>query len=282
MKTTPEKLVQRIREVSTLPHIVARVIEVANNPNTSAIDLAEIIESDPSLAARVLRTVNSAAYGLRNRVNTIVKAICYLGFMEVRKIAITASVSNLFQTEQMQGPYDRRRLWKHLVSVGVTSRMIALKCGLENFEEVFLAGLLHDLGIILIDQHLNFEFNRVVAALTEDQTTVEIEREILGFDHTQVGAEVAEKWRFPRSIVDAMLYHHQTHRCPTPNRPLVAAVELSNTLCTLKGITSMGVQNLTTPAPETFQVLGLDRHDVKVIWDDLEGYLEQTRVLLDI
>jgi putative nucleotidyltransferase with HDIG domain len=282
MKTTPEKLVRRIREVSTLPHIVAQVIEVANNVNTSAIDLAEVVESDPTLAARVLRTVNAAAYGLRNRVTTIVKAISYLGFTEVRKIAITASVSSLFREEHSQGRYDRRRLWKHLVSVGVISRLLAMRCRVENFEEAFLAGLLHDLGIILIDQHLNREFNNIVAALTEEKTTPQIEFEIIGFDHTQVGAEVAEKWRFPPSVVDAMKYHHNANLCQTPNRSLVAVVEVSNVLCTLKGITSMGIQNLATPRSETFQTLGVDRHDLKVMWDDVEASLEQSRVLIEI
>lgn len=281
MKTTPQKLVQRIREISTLPHIVAQVIEVANNANTSAIDLAEVVESDPALAARVLRTVNGAAYGLRNRVTTIVKAIAYLGFTEVRKIAITASVAKLFREDFSHGGFSRAQLWKHLVSVGVVSRTVAMRCQMDNFEEAFLAGLLHDLGIILIDQHLNFEFRKVVETLSDEKTTRDTEREILGFDHTHVGAEVAEKWRFPSSIVDAMKYHHDASQCKSANRSLVAVVEVSNVLCTLKGVTSVGHKNLTTPKPETFQTLGLDRHDLKVIWEDMDSILENGRVLVE-
>lgn len=283
MKTTPEKLVRRIREVSSLPHIVAQVIAVANNPETSAIDLAQVVENDPALAARVLRTVNSASYGLRVPVTTIVKAISYLGFNEIRKIAITASVAELFQEPaNHSSQYDRRSLWKHLVRVGIVARTLALKARLDNFEEVFLAGLLHDLGIILLDQHLHESFNTVLSALREETPTMQVEREIIGFDHGYIGAQVAQKWRFPSSVIDAMKYHHDASMCHTSNKQLVAAVEIANVLCSLKGFTSMGVRNLATPRPETFQLLQLGRNDLRVFWDDLDALFDEHRVLIEI
>ena len=281
-KTSLEELIDRIHEVSSLPHVVTQVIAVVDDASASAGDLKCVVESDPALAARVLRTVNSAAYGIRVRVDTIHRAICLLGFNEVRKLTVTASVAEMFKDQSKVGAYDRQGLWRHLVSVAVVSRMIAMRSGIRNFDQAFLCGLLHDVGIVLIDQHVHEEFTTIVARLSTGQALVPVEQEVLGFDHMGIGAELASRWRFPECVIEAIRFHHRSERCKSEHGLLVGAVEVANCLCARKNITSMGIGGVEAPAPATFSALSIGREDLKIIWEDLDQELERNKGLIEI
>ncbi len=277
-----ERLVKRIDEVSSLPDIAMRVIEVANSPDTSVADLRVIVESDPSLAARILRTSNSSAYGLRSKVDSIHRAIALLGFSTVKDIAVTASIAQIFRDTTSIGPYQRAGLWKHLVCVAVAARMIASRSGLQQFDEAYMCGLLHDIGIVLLDQHNHAQFKKVAESITSDEPTFETERRVLGFDHTQLGSEVAAKWGFPDSVVQTIRHHHQCERCEESIRPIAQAVEVGNFLCTKKNITAMGVASLPAPAGETFAALSIGRNELKILFQDLDEELEKSRDLYEL
>ncbi len=167
-----EKLLREINEISTLPHIVSRVMQAAHNPASSASDLMKIVETDAALSTRVLKCVNSAAYGLRNRITNLQHAISYMGFKQVVNLAVSAAVCDIFQGDTKVGPYSRMGLWRHVVSVAVVSRMIAIRQKMQNFEEAFLAGLLHDIGIILEDQYAHEPFMQMMRDLAPGRSLI--------------------------------------------------------------------------------------------------------------
>lgn len=276
-----ENVVRRIEEVATLPQVALKVIEVAGNPNAGAADLRRSVECDPSLSARILRCVNSAAYALRCQVTSLQQAISLLGFDQVRNLAITASVSELSRSTEAIGPYRRTELWRHMVSVGICSRLVATRQRLSNFEEVFLAGLLHDLGIILEDQQCHALFREVIAALTPARTLCEVEHSILGFDHTALGGAVAEVWKFPPGVLAAIRHHHSSLERGAPHASTVHCVELANLICTVKGTPSVGVKLLTVPRT-AMNALGLGKEDVKILVADLDHELALNRGLFDL
>lgn len=279
---TLEKLLYRIHDVSSLPDVANRVIEIVNSPDSSASDLKAIVESDPALAARLLRTVNSAAYGLRGRVDTVHKAIGMLGFTAVRNLAVTASVAEVFRQNLTIGTYSRYGLWRHLVSVGVVARMAALRSGSQMFDEAFMSGLLHDVGIVMLDQYANEEFVQIVSSLNTETGLDVLERDYLGFDHAQVGAMVAESWKFPPSVVSAIRFHHAPERCKDETRPIVQSVQIANYLCAKRGISSMGIMNVMAPSPQTFSDLNFGRQDVVVLWQDMEAELKKHEEMVKI
>lgn len=278
-----ERFVVQVREVSTLPQVALHVVEVVNNPRSSANELKSVLEADPALTVRVLRYVNSAHLGVRYEVTNVQQAIAMLGFNQIRNLAVTASVADIFRTHEENENYSRHRLWKHLVSVAVAARMIASRCGIANFEEAFLGGLLHDLGIILEDQYLHPVFVEMLRSAQSIDYLQDIEQRTLGFNHAQLGARVAELWRFPQGVVDAIRYHHDsTAEKGAPPMPVAQAVEVGNFLCMSKGIRS--VDNLTFPKPqlETLSALGIGRAEYRVLWEDLDLELAQSQNLIEI
>jgi len=264
-----EAVVARATEVSTLPHIALKVMEVARNTESTAADLKAVVEGDPSLSARVLRTVNSAAYAVRSKVTNLHQAISLLGFNQIRNLAITASVSHSFKTDHVSGPYRRSGLWRHLVSVGICARLIAARTRMSHFEDAFLAGLLHDFGIMIEDQHAAKGFRAMLENLDDSRPLSAAEQEYLGFDHAVLGARVAEAWKFPAAVKAAIRLHHMSEKCVGESLPIVRCVELANFVCTLKGISSIGL-NTMAPPYEAIKALSFRKEDVKVLVTDLD------------
>ena len=159
VKPELSKILRSVSEVSMLPELLQKIIQVTNDPSTSASDLSEAIEQDPVIATRVLRCANSASHVHRHHIDTLPMAVSYLGFSEVRNLALSASICKIFHQDFSVGGYTRHGLWRHMVSVGLTARLIAQYQGVGREDEIFLAGLLHDLGIILEDQYLHSEFD---------------------------------------------------------------------------------------------------------------------------
>ncbi|MDX1564169.1 MAG: HDOD domain-containing protein [Phycisphaeraceae bacterium] len=275
-----DKLLHRIHEVSTLPASVTRIVDVSQSPLSDVNDLAAVIESDPAIAARVLRYANSVVNGLRHPITTLPQAISYLGFSQIRNLAVTASVCKIFQKEVTAGTYSRRGLWKHMASVALTSKMIAEAKGVFNPEEVFLAGLFHDLGIILEDQYLHEQFVEMMTHYPKGRTLVQAEQQTFGFDHTILGYCVARRWRLPE-LVQAAIRHHHDYRYEGVYAQAIACVELANVLCTSKGISSVGVP-LAQMSPSVLNHLKIERHEIRELIDKMNERLDQNQQLLSL
>jgi HD-like signal output (HDOD) protein len=276
-----DAVVRDIHEISTLPHIAIRVMEVANDPNSGAVDLKEVMESDPALSARVLRVVNSSAYGLRERVTNLQYAIAYLGIKQIRNLAVTAAVSEVFHDDEPIGSYSRSGLWRHLVSVGICARLIGLRLSFGNFEDMFLAGLLHDVGIVLEDQCLHPRFAEMMAGLDDRAPLCAVEREHFGFDHAQLGHRIGQDWHFPPTVQAAIRHHHAAAGYRGEHVQVVRCVEVANLLCTLKGISSVGRKLVAFSRP-TLEALSLGRDDVQVLAEALDRELAANARLFEI
>jgi putative nucleotidyltransferase with HDIG domain len=272
--------VSTIDGISSLPLVALRVMEVAGDPEASAAHLKAVVEADPSLCSRVLRCVNSASYGLRRGVEDLGQAVAYLGFQQIRDLAITATVSGLFRSGKPIHTYQRTELWRHMLSVGICSRMIAARSRLPGFENAFLAGLLHDIGIILFDQNRHEDFRHVITQLNTSRTLCEVERKSVGWDHTELGADVGAKWKLPETVLSAIRHHHEPTRYRGPDEALVHCVSIANLICSVKDITSVGV-NLVRLVPESLDALELSRPDLKILAEDLDAEIEANQHLFD-
>lgn len=276
-----DDVVRRIDQISTLPHVALRVMEVARDPDAGPGDLKRAMECDAALCAKVLRCVNSAAYGLRTKVTNLQQAIAYLGMKQIRNLAMAAQIADLFKSDEAIGPYRRTALWRHLVSVGVCGRLIAMRIRFSAFEDVFLAGLLHDIGLILEDQHVHAGFVKVLESADGSRPLIQVEQEHLGFDHTTLGLRLAEQWRFPEGARAAIRYHHASELYRGDARIVLLCVEVANAICTLKGISSVGIK-WARLGRGTLEDLSLSKDDLVVIAQDLDRELAENATLLDI
>lgn len=276
-----DDMVRKISEISTLPQVAMKVMEVANDPDSSAVDLKEVIESDAALGARILRCVNSSAYATRERVTNLQQAISYLGLRQIRSLALTASVAEMFAKEETIGAYHRRNLWNHLVAVGICSRLIAMRQKVSDFEDAFAAGLLHDIGIVLEDQYMHVPFCRMIQSLGESSILSEAEREHLGFDHARLGAKVAELWRFPETVKAAIGYHHMSVNYRGPDLTIVRCVEVANLICTVKGYPSVGLKLIKASQP-ALNGLSLTKEHIIVLAHDLDEELAKHAELFEL
>ena len=262
--------------------VAQRVLALAQDETSTATDLGDVIQADPALVSRVLRRVNSSFYGLRYRVADLPTAINLLGYREIHNLALTVFVSRWFERPYEHGSYSRQTLWMHSVGVALTARLVSAVIGRAKPEEAYVGGLLHDIGLILLDQHLRRHFARVVDELRPVTPTTKVERRIFTFDHAQLGAAVAKKWQFPERITEAILFHHDPHRYLGPNRELVYIVAIANYLCSAHGWTSLGVQNVPPPDEAIYAALGLDGMALSIIQDELPETLEKAHVLTQV
>ncbi len=262
-----------------MPVVALQIIDVANDPMACSDDLLDAVRLDAALAARIMRTVNSSYYALRNKVDELKMAITLLGFKEIRNLAITAYVAQLFKESEGYGTYSRRGLWNHLIGAGSVARLIAESSGEVPPREAYLAGLLHDIGLILLDQYLHEPFCRVVDNLSPDADSLDAETELLGFDHSELGGYVMLQWKLPEYLAATAIHHHMPESYTGPHRKIVCAVALANFFCNLKGVTSLGVANTKMPETEIFAELNLGKPQVAKIWNQLDEVFEAANLM---
>lgn len=275
-------LFSRIAEISSLPDVALRIIRITADPNTAASDLVEVIETDPAIAVRLLRAVNSSYYSVREEVTSLAQAVTLLGFGEIRNLAMSAYVAPLFQRTAGHGNYTRRGLWDHMTGVAIVARSIAKMCDGVSPQEAYLAGLLHDIGWILLDQYLHKPFCQVLDQLTEETSVQQIERQILGFDHAALGGFALTAWGLPQSACATAGAHHAPNQYLGPADRMVHLVAMADHLCHWSGRTPLGICGPLPPLDPVCKHLGLEKHHVSRIIDQLDEILSIVDDLAEI
>ncbi len=209
------RIANKVEEAISLPVVINEVIKVASHPGSDAKKIAEVISKDPAFAAKILRTANSSFFSFVSKTNDIDAAVSRLGVKQVRTIALAAGVGKMFKGEDDVEGYSRINLWTHSVAVATMGEMLA-KMSIKReakalASEVLLAGLVHDIGIILADQVMHKNYSEVPALAKQlNSPFFKIEKDRYGFDHAKLGAIVLARWKFPNSIVSAVAGHHKT------------------------------------------------------------------------
>jgi HD-like signal output (HDOD) protein len=231
----PQQLIQqaikKVTAIATLPEITAKIIKTVEDPRSTAAALHKIVSHDPALVTRILKVVNSAFYGLPGQIASIERAIVLLGLNAIKNIAVAASLGQLFRGVTLCEGFTAKDLWTHCIGVGVIARELAKQGKLPLADEAFLAGMIHDIGLLVSLQTSPEKLREVCErSKTDERPFWEIEREIIGVDHQQLGAGLAEAWKFPRSCQLVAGYHHQPTVLNT-DRVLTCLVYVADTLC---------------------------------------------------
>ena len=276
-KTVVDSALAKCGEISTLPEVTAKIIQLVEDPSSTARDMHEIIKTDPALSARVLKVVNSPFYGLPGQVASVDRAIVLLGLSAVKNIAIAASISRMFRGEKLGAEFTARDLWRHSVAVAVGGRLIA---GAINYrgpiDEVFLAGLIHDLGLMVERQAFPDKLAEVVEQCTSGGASfLELENKIVGADHQAFGGGLTAKWKFPRNLRAVVSMHHTPERLSMELQPFGSIVRAADILaCDLK----LGFHltaNADELSDELLDRIDLSRDQLPQLCDELQQGLEE-------
>jgi putative nucleotidyltransferase with HDIG domain len=207
MELVLSDVVRDIRNLPSLPAVVMEVLNTFEQPDVDTGLLADKVAKDQALAAKTLRLANSSFYGLQRKVNTLQQAITILGFDSVRTLIAAAAVTDNFYDNRC-ALFDSRSFWMHSVGAALCAKMIARELHL-NQDYAFVSGLLHDIGKLVLATRFPEQYAQAMAYRSEnDCFAIEAERAVLGVDHTQVGQALAEYWKFPVSMQDAIGSHH--------------------------------------------------------------------------
>jgi len=266
----PESIVREavrgVTALATLPEVTTQIIATVENPKSSVGQLHKIISHDPSLSARILKVVNSAFYGVSGQIGSVERAIVLLGLTAVKNIAVAASLGQLFRGAKLGEGFSAKDLWTHCIAVGVTAREIARKTKIGNADDAFLAGLIHDVGILVELQTWPEKIQTICSTVKRSGAKFcDVEQQILSVDHQALGRGLAEHWKFTKACQLVAGYHHTPAELEE-DCPQVWAVHVADTLCCRidKGF------NLTAQGQEidaiALEKLGMD-----------EGMLEEIR-----
>jgi HD-like signal output (HDOD) protein len=219
--------VKTIINLPALPSIAMEVVEMVDNPKTSASQLGKIISTDQALTAKVLKIANSPFYGFPKKISTIDFAIIVLGFDALKEIVISISLVSSLQ-KKSDNYFDSKAFWDHSIATGVIARKLARDLGYRVSGEVFVGGLLHDMGISVMHRYFNNEYKRIVDISREsDLTFMEAEESVLGVTHADIGSWLAERWNLPDHLVEGVLLHSTPSKAEK-NPELVAIIHCAD------------------------------------------------------
>lgn len=228
-----EKALAAVGDLATLPEVTIKIIEIVEDAKSTARDLHEVIKNDPALSVKVLKVVNSAFYGLPGQVASVDRAIILLGLSAVKNIAIATSIARLFKGKRISEQFSAADLWRHSLAVAVTARNIAkVSPHPVMTDEVFVAGLIHDIGMLVERQSFPDEFAEVINHSFKDGANfLETERRIIGADHQAFGVGLTAKWKFPRHLRAAVGFHHNPGALSVELRNMATLIQMADILC---------------------------------------------------
>lgn len=272
---------QRVSAVATLPAIAMRIIRLADDPSSTSDDMLEVLSSDPALATRVLKVVNSAFYGRPRQVATTYAAIQLLGVSAIRNIAVAASLTRIYRGGRTVAGFDAASLWMHSVAVGAAARRLALLNGKCAPDEAMLAGLLHDVGVVVSLQAWLPGFTSLIASVNANHLLDfrDAERQIIGADHEQFGEGLCDQWHFPKPLALSCGYHHHPLDLPEGDRLLPSLVHVADILAARADIGFTRTVLNHEVIADVRELLGLTERDLESVEESLKEDSSQAMML---
>lgn len=287
MEKTPQEIQEKLKRVvdkitalPTIPQMFDTLNKLLMNPRTSAKEVAQAIASDPSVAAKVLKIVNSPFYGFPNRITTITHAIVILGFNTVKSIVLGSTIFDIFKKGEQNG-FDQIGFWKHSIGCAAACKAIGKMVGIQQLEELFLSGLLHDMGKIVLQQYLRESHDQIQEIVKREKCLgYKAEEKVLGFTHAEIGAWLFEKWNMAKGLVETTRFHHNPALASTNQRG-TAIVHFSDICIRALRFGRPGDEKIPIISDTAWKLLGIPETSIERILNETMEEIERSTIFLD-
>lgn len=266
MNTTPSDLVRDISGLVTLPDVYLRINRLIEDPNSSSLDIAKAVSQDASFTVKLLKLANSAVYNFPSTIDTVAKAVTIIGTSQIRSLALSLSVASSFEGL----PNDlvsMRNFWKHSLLCALAARQLCKLARRCDADALFTAGLLHDIGELIIFNRLPEEAKEALLLVLDSQEEVgvpEAENQVIGFDHSAVGGALARQWNLPSVLQECIACHHDPAKAEKHPRE-AALIHIANTLAQLAEVDSLELDDAPLIDPVAWEITGLDAEVVEPV-----------------
>ncbi len=272
-----DRIVQATGDLPTMPHVASMVLQKLGNPNTSPKELHQTISTDQALAARVLKVANSPLYGCSRAINRLTDAVVIMGFDSLRSLVMSSVMQDLFKSFGL----TEKLLWEHSFGCAAISKHVAKVIKYPKVEEAFLAGLLHDIGKVVLNLKIPDQTREIVQEVYNNPgiSFLQAEHEKFGFDHAQVGKLIAKKWNFAETIEETIACHHdprQARILPV----LTVIVNLSNLVCHKLEVGPTRIPDLDLFEFESTRLLRFNEESLGKLMEDVGELMAEKDSLL--
>jgi len=234
---TKEKLERLKRELPSPPQNALKILNVLKDPDSGAEEVEEILRYDPGLTADVLKMANSAYFGFPNRIGSVKQAVVLLGWKKISDLVMVSCMNSVMDRGVEGYDLEKGELWRHSVAVSVTSEVLAQELGIKGIDEIFTASLLHDIGKVLLGMEVKEQIKNPNLFFEGSQSFDSVEKEYLGLDHAEAGAEILSMWGLPERTINAVRFHHKPDESPYADN-MLDIIHISDTLCIMLGFTA--------------------------------------------
>lgn len=276
-------IINDIDDLVSLPDIALRVNQMIDDPNCNINTVADILSQDPAMTTRVLGLANSAMFGLRSEVDSVSKAINVIGTQRLRDLIIATSAVKSFEgiPNELISMDD---FWMHSLYCGLIAKLLATKAKASNADSLFVAGLLHDIGHLVMFRRLPELSKQTLIAELEDPDEKElylIENDMIGFDHAELGGRLAEHWGLPTILSESIKFHHQPGLAPTQLEG-ASTINIANSLAVLAELNTSDFEQTDAPpiSPQTWNRLGLEESITAEIIEEAKSQFDGMKKLL--
>jgi len=275
-----DELIRRVDNLPTLPSVVAKVNELVESPGSSAADINHAIRQDLVLSARILRLVNSPFYGFHRRIKSVAHAVVILGFSTVRNVVLSTFVLDSFAARDL--PFGHREFWIHSLGTGAAAATLARRMGLAEAEDAFVAGLLHDVGKVVLHQYARDDFAVVARAAAErDCLLYDAELDMLGTSHAEIGGRLLDAWQLPEDLVEAVRSHHVPGEAGG-YRDLVAVVHVADILARALLVGNGGDARIPRVNAEAWSRAGAPPEGIEAVLREIADELRKAKAFMDM
>ncbi|SDU18310.1 HDOD domain-containing protein [Desulfobacula phenolica] len=277
-----QELLKEIKNLKPIPAVANQLLAVVDNPDSSMEDIANVIQYDPIITASVLKTCNSAFFGLKNPAESIKDAVNMLGTDQVIELVLMKSGAESLSGNQDGYGLEKGDIWKYSVSSAVLAKQIAIKLSLENKSMIFTSALIKDIGKIILEKYVSRSAKKIQNLLKNKNFSFrEAEKKILGIDHAELGAMIAKMWNFSPKMVKIIRHHHLADETMIKDKE-IAAVYLADCLCMMLGI-GVGSDGLAYRFKnQAMKELGISADDIAMIIAEFGFNMQEVEELLQI